>query len=289
VSEEPVVVERAGVKLRGVLWRPAHVTGHMPIALIIGGSGPTDRDGNQGALATDSYRLLAVSLARAGIASIRYDKRGIGASDRVAEASLSFTDLVEDAAAFAAFARKDKRFTKLTVIGHSEGGLVAIQLGDTAPHPDALVLVATPGRPLWQVIHEQLARRGQATEHADAIMAALRDGKPVGEYPRELARLFRPSVETFLRSEIALDPAALLAKVSIPVAIVQGETDVQVSVADARLLHAKRKNARLWLLPRVNHVLKEEAALSPEQESYTDASRPLGPGVADAIASSVAR
>jgi len=101
--------------------------------------------------------------------------------------------------------------------------------------------------------------------------------------------LFRPSVEKFSRSQMAIDPAALLGSLRVPTTIVQGETDVQVSLADARRLAAARKNTRLALLPRVNHVLKEEAASLLPQASYTDPTRPLGPGVLDAALAGVAR
>ena len=274
-----------------MLWRPASATGKVPLALFIAGSGPTDRDGNAHiGLSTDCYRLLAGELAKAGIASIRYDKRGIGASDPVKESDFSVDDLVGDAAAFVTRARADSRFSKLTVIGHSEGGLVAILLAQKLP-VDGLVLVATAGRPLWQVIHEQLARSLAPPDlrEGDEILSALRDGKSVREYPAALAALFRPSVEKFWRSEIAVDPTALLGKLKPSVAIVQGETDVQVSVDDAKRLAAARKDAQLALLPRVNHVLKEEAARTLPQASYTDESRPLGPGVVDAVMKGIRR
>ncbi len=289
VVEEPVSITRGNVTIRGVLWRPEMTKGKISLALVVAGSGPTDRDGNSWAgLRTDAYRMIAEALASAGVASIRYDKRAIGASDRVAEAGLTIADYVDDAAALVAHARRDGRFSKITVVGHSEGGLIALLLAQKTT-VDALVLVAAAGRPLWQVIDEQLTRAGSKTPAVDAILAALRDGKPVAAYPPELAALFRPSVEAFLRSEVALDPAALLAKTKLPVTIVQGETDVQVTVADARRLAAARQDARLVLLPRVNHVLKEEASVKAPQASYGDPSRPLGPGVVDAVQAGIAR
>jgi pimeloyl-ACP methyl ester carboxylesterase len=136
----------------------------------------------------------------------------------VSEEGLTIGDFVDDADALVAQARHDGRFSKVTVVGHSEGGLIALLLARKTPL-DALVLVATAGRPLWQVIDEQLARHGAKSPAGDALLAALRDGTPVAAYPPELASLFRPSVETFLRSELALDPAALLGKVTVPVTI----------------------------------------------------------------------
>jgi len=293
VIEEPIEIQMGGVKVRGVLWRPAKIDPRTaPLALIIAGSGPTDRDGNGPgpALHTDCYRMLAEGLARAGVASVRYDKRGIGASDPYPETALTIHDYADDARAMAAAARAGGRFSKLTLIGHSEGGLVALLVAGKAP-PDALVLLAAAGRPAWEILHEQVGRElhGPALARVDKILAALRDGKPVKEYPPELMALFRPSVEKFSRSQMAIDPAALLGSLRVPTTIVQGETDVQVSLADARRLAAARKNTRLALLPRVNHVLKEEAASLLPQASYTDPTRPLGPGVLDAALAGVAR
>jgi alpha-beta hydrolase superfamily lysophospholipase len=290
VVEEPVAVTRDGVTLRGTLMRPAQAAGKLPLAVIVAGSGPTDRDGNNYmGLRTDTYRMLAETLAADGVASIRYDKRCIGASDKVPEATLTIGDFVGDAAAFVAQARHDARYSKVTVVGHSEGGLIALLMAPGPTPPDALVLVAAPGRPLWQIIDEQLTHLGTKTPQTSTILAALRDGKPVTSYPPELAALFRPSVEKFLRSELSVDPAALLAKTKLPTTIVQGETDTQVAVADARLLAAARKDAHLVVLPRVNHVLKEEARVERAQASYGDATRPLGPGVADAVRAGIAR
>src|SRR5262249_2990588 len=152
------------------------------------------------------YRMLAEELAKAGVASLRYDKRAIGASDPVAEDSLTIDDYVADAAALVRKLRADARFGKLTVIGHSEGGLVGILLAQKI-RIDSLVLIATAGRPLWQVLREQLARQNSAAEMVkiDAILSALRDGKPVKEYPKEHLLVFRPSIEKYNRSELPID------------------------------------------------------------------------------------
>jgi hypothetical protein len=289
VVEEPIEIHRGETRVRGVLWRPntepTKKADRLPVALFIAGSGPTDRDGNSHiGLATDCYRLLAESLAKAGVATLRYDKRGIGASDVVKESDLTIDDYVNDAAALVAQLRADSRFSKVTVIGHSEGGLIGLLLAQKT-RLDGLVLIAAPGRPLWQIVHEQLSHQYEGAKLAelDAITAALRDGQPVKAYPPETATLFRPSVEKLWRSELPLDPAALLGKLKLPVTIIQGETDVQVSVEDARRLAAAKKSAHLVLLPRVNHVLKEEATRSQPRASYTNDKRPLGPGVAEAV------
>jgi pimeloyl-ACP methyl ester carboxylesterase len=290
VTEEPVEVDRKRGKLRGVVWRPAKVQ-RPPLVIFIAGSGPTDRDGNgMSGLNTDCYRLLAAALAKAQVASLRFDKRGVGASDPFDEASLSLDEYAGDVAAFLSWARTSGRFGKVTVLGHSQGGLIALTLAQSQP-PDALVLVSTAGRPLGEVVHEQLARQvqGHKLKQIDDLIAALRDGKPVTAWPPEDAVLFRPSLEKLWRSELPVDPQKVLARLTLPVTIVQGETDIQVGVADAKRLAAARKDAHLALLPRVNHVLKEEAVAALPQASYVEPQRPLGPGVVEAVLQGVAR
>jgi pimeloyl-ACP methyl ester carboxylesterase len=290
IAEEPFEVVRDGVAIRGSLWLPANAHA-VPIALLIAGSGPTDREGNSRlGLQTDCYRMIAEGLARRGIATLRYDKRGVGESGTNFDvAALTLGDFVDDARAIVERLRQDRRFVRLSVIGHSEGGLIALELAERVPI-DALVLVATAGRPFHAVLREQLGRQLPESTMNDyeRLLGGLRAGQPLERVPRELEVFFRPAIVAFARSIIDVDPVALLHRLRIPVAIVQGETDIQVSVADARALAAARSDAHLALLAHTNHVLKEEASATPAQTSYADPSRPLAAGVLDAIATGVA-
>lgn len=294
VAEEQVQTEQGGVVLKGSLWLPATSNGKVPVALIVAGSGPTDRDGNNPAgLATDTYRMLAGALAQHGVASLRYDKRGIGESglnfpvDKVV-----FQDFVADAAAWVRFLRASARFGPLSLVGHSEGATILTVVAEKEPF-DALLLVAGMGRTLDVVVREQLGKSGlddKTLGEYDRIIAALRSGAPMERVPPELAPLFTSTVQAFLRSELAIDPVAELKKVPKGrVTILQGETDVQISVDDAKMLAKARPDAKLVLLPHTNHVLKEEAQATRNQASYADATRPLAPGVVDALLAAIAR
>jgi alpha-beta hydrolase superfamily lysophospholipase len=250
------------------------------------GSGPTDRDGNSFVgLRTDAYRQLARALSERGVAMLRYDKRGVGASDHVSEADLTLDAFVEDARAFVASLRNDARFSRVLVAGHSEGGVIALELAQSTP-VDGLALVATPGRPLGAVLHDQLARRlpSDLAKEADRLLGAIRAGAPLERVPPPLAPLFHASIVPFLRSQIDLDPASLVATArAAHMLIVQGDNDLQVSVDDARTLARANPRARLLVLPGMTHVLKDDAAKEATQPSYVDPTRPLSAPLVDAL------
>lgn len=251
-----VVLTRAPAALHATLLTPEGPT--RAAALIIAGSGPTDRDGNSPlGVSSSSYRLLAEGLAEQGIASLRADKRGIGASayPGMAEADLLFTDYSNDAAAWAAETARLTGQPCAWLIGHSEGALVA--LAAVANGDDAvcgLVLLAGAGRPIGAVLREQLANAPEPLRsQAMAILAELEAGRPVTDVPPQLAALFRPSVQPYMISWLPLDPAAMVAVWDGPVMIGQGTTDIQVGLTDANALAAARPDARLTIWEGVNH------------------------------------
>jgi hypothetical protein len=176
----------------------------------------------------------------------------------------------------------------VVVLGHSEGGLVALQLAQKAP-PDGLVLVATAGRPLAAVLREQFGRQLDASgmTELDRVFSALRSGGPVDPVLPPLDQVFGKLTRGFLRSEMDVDPVPILHALRVPAAIVQGQSDAQVTVADAQLLAAARKDAKLTLLPKMNHVFRDEASTHLPQASYTDPTLPLSPGFSDAVVAAV--
>ncbi len=290
IAAEPFETNGA-VPLRGELWRPASGSGKVPVVVFVAGSGPTDRDGNsQLGLKTDAYRKLAEALAGKGIASMRYDKRGVGKSGVAFDpAKLTLADFVSDAGVVLAQARADVRLGPVVVLGHSEGGLIALSLAQKVP-VDGLLLVATAGRPLAAVLREQLARQldAQGLAELDRVLSALRSGASVDPVLPPLDKLFSPGTRTFLKSEMDVDPAPLFRALRVPAAIVQGENDAQVSAVDAHLLAGARPDAKLTMLPKMNHVFRDEASAHLPQASYTDPTLPLSPGLVDAVAAAVA-
>jgi len=264
-----------------------------PAVLLISGSGPTDRNGNTVGLPgpNNSLKLLAEALAQRGIASVRYDKRGVGGSRGAltSEAALRFDMLADDAAQWVRQMRLDHRFSSITVAGHSEGSLLGMLATERAK-ADAYISLEGPGRSAMTVLHEQLTARAPAAlaQQSDRIMAELSAGRTVDSVPPELAALFRPSVQPYLISWFKYDPAQELAKLTVPVLIVQGTTDIQVSVQDAHNLSTAVPRAQAVNIDGMNHVLKlVPPDMNAQMKSYSDPSLPVAPQLVDAVATFV--
>lgn len=276
--------------LKGTLLAPQG--GQGPVVLIIPGSGPTDRDGNSPAgLLAGSYRLLAEGLAAHGVLTVRIDKRGMfGSAAATPDANaVTIPDYVADVQAWTTVVRQRTKASCIWLLGHSEGGLVAMA---AAKNPDVcgLLLVAAPGRRLADIMREQLKANpanAPVLEQALPAIDALEAGKPVdttGMHPA-LMGLFRPAVQGFLISAFSYDPTRLLAGYAKPVLILQGQRDIQVREADAQALKRADPKATLVLLPDVNHVLKSVASddMRANIATYGNSSLPLALGVVQSI------
>lgn len=263
--------------------------GPHPVAILIAGSGPTDKDGNSLTLAgkNNSLKMLAEELKAKGIAVIRYDKRGVGdnAALAKAESELRFDDYAEDAAAWIRFAKEDERFTDVSVIGHSEGALVGL-VAANQQGLDSYISLAGVGRTADDLLREQLSTLpADQFEEAQAILDQLAQGKTVDEVSPELQQIFRPSVQPYLQSWMAYDPIAQAETLNAEALFVGGTHDLQVPADDARLLHEAKSGSELLIVDGMNHVLKsvpddEEANLA----AYADPELPLADGLVDAIA-----
>jgi uncharacterized protein len=268
-----------------------------PVAIIIPGSGPTDRDGNSplGVIA-GSYRLLAEALAAKGLSTIRIDKRGMfGSSAAAADANnVRMTDLADDVRAWGREAQKRTSAPCAWLIGHSEGALVALI---TAQQPEGicgLILVAGPGRKMGDILREQFKTPGNAPilEQVLAVISELEAGRhvDVSNMHPALMTLFPPSVQGFLIDEISYDPAQLLARYPGPVLVLQGTTDLQISMQDAQRLAGARAGITLVTLEGVNHVLKVAPAdRAANTATYANSALPIAPRLIEAIAAFLAQ
>ncbi len=285
----PVVLPSEPMALHGTLLTPEGRT--RAVAVILPGSGPTDRDGNSPmGIVSATYRLLAEGLAEQGVATVRIDKRGIGQSAAAGgrEEDLRFSHLVDDARGWAAAAAARTGQPCVWLIGHSEGALVALAAVEGGNDSVCgLVLLSGAGRRARVVLEEQLGPNLPEPLRTQAFhaLAELEAGRTVADTPPALAALFRPSVQPYLISWLALDPAALTAAYAGPIMVGSGTTDLQTPVVEAEALAAARPGVHLALWNGVNHVLKVAPAdRAANIAAYGDPTLPLAPGVVDDVA-----
>ena len=288
--ESPYTIRSAGLELGGTLTVPLSAAGKVPVVVIIAGSGPTDRNGNSMmGIRPNSYAQLAWGLAERGIASLRYDKRVLAATRGTVDITkLTLEDFAADARAAAESLAKDSRFSRVLLLGHSEGSALALIAARGGPPVAGVISVSGLGRPLPIVLREQLARQFDSTTLAryDTAMAQYLRGETPKDVPPPLTMLFVPINLTFMRSLMAFDPSGAVRAVRQPVLIVQGGRDLQVRVADAERLHAARPDAALVVVPLANHVLKEasDTTLAGQTGTYQDPAIPIMTDVVRGIA-----
>lgn len=261
ISESPVSLKTLNGTISGTLAVPVNVSDKMPVVLIIAGSGPTDRNGNstQG-LNANTYKQIAEALGKQGIASLRYDKRMVGQSvGTQKEETLVFDDYTDDAIGFVNQLKADQRFSKVIILGHSEGSLVGIlAAGALEDNVAGFISAEGAGEPGEKVLLEQM--KSQPSYLADGlnkVLDSLRRGRLNKKVDPQLYSIVRPSIQMFVMSWCRFDPQREIKKLKIPILIVQGTTDVQVSVANAEKLKKGASKANLVIIPGMNHILKE--------------------------------
>ena len=252
-----------------------------PVALLIAGSGPTDRDCNSAlGLKCDAFKILAHKLAAQNIATVRYDKRGIGESRAALKkaSDANFDDYINDAAEWGAMLEKDKHFTKVVIIGHSEGSLIGM-IAARKSNANAYISVAGAGESLDKTLKRQLnTLPEEGRDTANKILDSLKAGKRVAHVDPTLYVLFNPDIQPFLISLFKYDPAVEIGKLTIPVLIIQGTNDVQLSVDDAKMLSEGNKKARLDLIENMNHIFRDvEGDRMANIATYNKAELPIDP------------
>jgi pimeloyl-ACP methyl ester carboxylesterase len=282
-SESEMIQETPTGNIIGTLTVPDQVKS-MPVVIIIPGSGPTDRNGNSTiGLHTDAYKMLAEGMAQNKIASLRYDKRGIGESKAAmpGESSIRFETYVQDVVNWITELKADKRFSKIYLLGHSEGSLIGMLAAEKSKVA-GFISISGPGRPMGEILREQLANKlpPQLLSESDNILDSLKAGKTVVNVPHTLYALFRPSVQPYIISHMKYNPSTEIAKLKIPVLIIQGTTDLQVPANDARLLSAAKPDAKLVIIDNMNHVMKEsDDDLQHNLATYKSPDFPLKAGL----------
>ncbi len=279
VLQRPISLDTGSGELYGSLLLPKSAT-PVPVVLIISGSGPTDRDGNNpDGGRNDSLKRLAWVLAKHNVASVRYDKRGVAASLAATpdERNLTLDAYVADAVAWGQKLKADPRFGNLILLGHSEGALIASL---AAPTVDAAAVISVSGsaRPIDQVLRQQLSYRlpPPLVLRSNQLLDSLKAGHVDDDVPPQLQVIFRPSVQPYLITLFRQDPAAAFARLKMPALIIQGSNDIQVGVGDAQMLKAAKPDAELALIEGMNHVMRiVPNDIKRQMASYKDPQLPL--------------
>ena len=283
-QEETIALQTSTGNIEGTLLLP---TVEKPtIALIIAGSGPTDRDGNSSGLKMNYLKMLAEGLYENNIASIRYDKRGIGASviPGLKEDDLTFSHFISDAELWMDKIMDDSRFGDIVVIGHSEGSLIGM-IASQNKNPYKFISIAGPGITMLATLRRQLKDQPPyILSMSEPILEKLEKGQTVDSVPPLLNNLFRESVQNYLISVSKYDPAVQISKLKCPVMIVQGTTDIQIEVLDAEKLAEANTNSKLLIIEGMNHILKE----APENrllniQTYGNPDLKIKEGLVDSI------
>lgn len=268
--------------LDAVLTTPAGVE-RPPVALLIAGSGSIDHDGNSPQLKPATLKKLAEQLAAHGIASLRYDKRGANGWKPVfgRPEDFRFKDYVDDAVSLVEFLRG--KFARIVLVGHSEGGLVAILTARRTP-VDRLVLLATSARRQGDLLKTQLGKK-LPPDKLDAISKAIDSimaGQTVDPPPEGLP--IPPAMQPSIASAFTEDPIDPLKQIIIPTLIAGGGRDHQIARLDMVALSAAAPAAKTLWLPDMNHILVDVTDDDDDLKAYSDTGRPLDPDLVESVA-----
>lgn len=258
---------------------------NVPLVIMLQGSGPTDRNGNQSFMKNDSFKKLAYGLAEEGIASFRFDKRIFHMQQLgLKEEDIRFGDFITDASTAIDYFKDNPSFQKIVVLGHSQGSLVGmIAAKDRA---DAFISIAGAAEPIDSVIIGQIEQQMPGLkQNVQDSFKEMRETGSSKNYNPVLEMIFRPSVQPFILSWMQYDPRVELAKLDIPVLLINGNKDLQISEQVAEQLKEVKPDASLVVLDKMNHVFRKiEGDELENSKSYNEPGNPLHPELVPVIA-----
>ena len=272
--------------IKGTLFSDENSVNKPNLVILIAGSGPTDRNGNQQATGdNNSLKFLAEGVTTQKTFVFSYDKRilqqlKMGTID---EKSARFDDLISDACSVFNYFKSQNVYGKIYFAGHSEGSLVGMVAAKTSK-ADGFISLAGPGRPIDEVLSEQIAKNAPAlADDAKVALETLKKGETVKIANPFLTSLFRESAQPYLISWMSYNPQEEIRKLNIPILIINGTKDIQVSVVDAELLHKANPKSELVLIENMNHVFKEILKDDDNLKSYSNPDLPVMKQLIDTV------
>jgi len=264
--------------IKGTLFSPEKVSKKNKLVILIAGSGPTNRNGNQVGTQNNSLKFLAEGLTQNGFAVFSYDKRIFAQmiAKTLDEKTLSFEDFIKDAKDVVTYFKSQKKYDKIIIAGHSEGSLIGMVAAQD--NVDGYISLAGAGRPADELITEQVMQNSPSLKEAvEKDFAILKEGKTFENKNPMLASIFRESVQPYMISWIKYHPQNEIKKLSIPILIINGTTDIQVPPSDAELLHTANPKSELKIIENMNHIFKEIKMDDDNIKSYSDPKLPVIP------------
>lgn len=262
LEESDISFKRPDLMLKGILSMPKS-DNKKKLILIVPGSGPTDRNGNQPGVINNSLQLVSRGLTEQGFVTVRYDKRRVGESigAGVNTGSLRFNDYINDLISVVQDLKNDKRFEQIILLGHSEGALLAMIVAAKLK-PAGLIILNGQAERADILLRRQLRQNlpDSTFRIADKIINSLKDGKTVdGISDNTLLGIFLPEVQPYLRSWMAYDPTLIISQILTPPLIIQGLADLQTGAEQAQALSKAQPSSKLVLINGMNHVLKKSS------------------------------
>ncbi|AEH01687.1 alpha/beta hydrolase [Lacinutrix sp. 5H-3-7-4] len=254
------------------------------LVIIIAGSGPTDRDGNQNFLKSNALKKLALGLTNNNIATFRYDKRIVKQIRKnKVDKNIMFDDFVTDAKAVIDYFKTNYAFKNIYVAGHSQGSLVGIIAAKDKA--DGFISIAGAGQAIDQVIIEQIEKTAPMfIEDTKRIFGVLAEGKTTTNFPPALASIFNLDVQPFIANWMSYKPQEEIKKLEMPILIINGTKDLQVSEAEAKLLNDAAKASTLEIIENMNHIMVPITGGDLENsKSYNETARALSPELIETI------
>lgn len=279
---EEVMVENDLCAINGTLDWSGNPETAQPLVILIAGSGPTDRNGNNPQMENNSLKMLSEMLVSNGYACLRYDKRGIAKSPLPKgydNKNHSFEGFIEDAKLWVEKYAADVRFNQIILCGHSQGSLVAMCAANGNEHVDGVISLAGAGEGIHEILKKQLAVQLSVEMQGlvNAKLDTLAMGDTLIEAPKMLHSIMHPSIQPFLISWMKYDPAKQIQALKVPVLLINGTKDIQVKSEQLEKLAAANPSATVAKIKNMNHVLKfiKTDDMGEQVELYSDPDAPL--------------
>lgn len=285
ISTEELTIWNDSIQLPGTLTYDKTLS-KQPLVIFIQGSGNPDRNGNQlqMGIKANYIKMLRDSLNQKGIAFYSFDKRNVTkANIKHLLKSMTFEGLIEDVKTTISHFKDDSRFNNITLIGHSQGSLVAMLA--ITEDIDNYISLAGLGEPMDKTLITQLSNQNkELAESAKAHIQELKNTGTIKDIHPYLMSIFAKPNHEFLKSYFKFDPVKEIQQIKIPILIVNGDKDIQVPVSHAQHLHEANPKSELVIITHMNHVLKQIEKDADNMPSYYTDSFPLAENLVETIA-----